>query len=591
MELVRRLAEWACLERATPLPEDSVPGTTEAERSSLAAIGGIAAVLAGVRSATWPAPLRVWAAAGRTPPPELTEAVLRELEGGTDVLAALYEAIVSGRNRRRLGTFFTPPAVVDFMLDRAEALVPTPAVVVDPGAGVGAFSLSAKRRWPTAEVIAVDVNVVTLGLLGARPHADVSLVLQDYLSWAGSAGVPDRAPRLWIGNPPYTRHQELSANRKRSAGVAAGELVKSGLAGLSAYFLAVTLQALGPRDVLCFLLPGSWTDARYGRSLRAALRDLTPRSIEFYGFGSELDVFPGTRVTAMIVVVGPSRRGAAQRMTTSTARLTAGGVSTGREVARSRVNGGIEGLGGWLWPRKQSVIEDFVLLGDTVRVRRGVATGANEFFLITEDDRAAYPEAAVVRAIRRLRHLVGDRLTREAHAQLAAKGERCWLLRIEDSALLADPSIQEWMKAATHAGVPDRYLASHRNPWYQVEGVAPPDVILSPMGKRRMRAVTNEARAIPANSLYGIYTDGDLTLAHRMTSWLNGAAGQTALFERARAYGAGLFKLEPKDVLTLRIPRSLVDAAANSQGGPSTKVHRSGAKKARGSRQPGTGPI
>jgi adenine-specific DNA-methyltransferase len=564
MDLVRRLVEWASLQHATPLPKEAVPGTTNDERSSLAAVGGIAAALAGERSATWPKTLCHWAAGCARPPEELTEAILRELEGGTDVLAMLYEAIVSGRNRRRLGTFFTPPPIVDFMLDRAEALLPAPAVVIDPGAGVGAFTLAARRRWPKADVLAVDVNVVTLGLLGARPHADVSLVLEDYLSWAAGPAVPDGTPRLWIGNPPYTRHQELSSSQKQSAGVASGDLVKSGLAGLSAYFLAVTIQALAPEDVLCFLLPGSWTDARYGRPLRAALRDLTTRPIEFYGFGSELDVFPGTRVTAMVLVVGPSQSGSNQRMTTSTARLTSGGVATGRDVARSRLDGAIEGLGGWLWPRKRSVVEDPVILGDVARVRRGVATGANDFFLLTERERGDYPEAATVRAIRRLRHLAGDHLSITAHSELAANGERCWLLQIADPALLTDRSIERWMKAATDAGVPSRYLASHRDPWYLVEAIDPPDVILSPMGKGRMRAVTNEAGALPSNSLYGIYTGGDVTMADRLTSWLNGAAGQTALLERARAYGAGLFKLEPKDVLAIKIPRSV--AGEKTQG-------------------------
>lgn len=573
MDLVRRLVEWASSQHATPLPTEAVPGTTDEERSSLAAVGGIAAALAGERSAAWPKPLGHWAAGGPRPPDELTDAILRELEGGTDVLAMLYEGIVSGRNRRRLGTFFTPPPVVDFMLDRAEALLPEPAVVIDPGAGVGAFSLAAKRRWPMAHVLAVDVNVVTLGLLGARPHADVSLVLDDYLSWAVGPAVPDRTPRLWIGNPPYTRHQELSPSQKQRAGVASGDLVKSGLAGLSAYFLAVTLQALAPEDVMCFLLPGSWTDARYGRPLRAALRDVTPRPIEFYGFASELDVFPGTRVTAMMLVVGPCHSESDQRMTTSTARITSSGVSTGRAVARSRLDGAIEGLGGWLWPRERSVVDDPVLLGDVAHVRRGVATGANEFFLLTERERGDYPGAATVRAIRRLRHLAGDHLSIEAHTELAADGERCWLLRIDDPALLTDPSIQRWMKAATDAGIPSRYLASHREPWYLVEAVDAPNVILSPMSKGRMRAVTNEAGAIPSNSLYGIYTGGDLALANRITSWLNGAAGQTALRERARAYGAGLFKLEPKDVVTLRIPRSVAGGSRREER-PATAVGR-----------------
>jgi adenine-specific DNA-methyltransferase len=557
MDLVRRAIEWVIAQPVQPLPSEAVPGTSDSERRSLAALGGIAAALAGDRCANWPESLRDWATTSPRPPDALIEAIRREISGGHDVLALLYEGIVSGKNRRRLGTFFTPPPVVDFMLDLAETLIQAPAVVIDPGAGVGAFSLAAKRRWPSAQVVAVDINVVTLGLLAARPDGDVTLVHDDYLRWATGGTVPDPKPRLWIGNPPYTRHQELTADFKQRASEASGALVKSGLAGLSAYFLAATLKALAPEDVMCFLLPGSWTDARYGRPLRNYLRDLTNRSVDFIGFSSDLDVFPGTRVTAMVTVVGARCEVAGQPLSTSTARIEPSGVAVGRPIARERLDGAIEDLGTWLWRRKPSVIKDSVPLGDVARVRRGVATGANEFFLLTDAGRDRYPASATLPAIRRLRNVPGDRLTAESHAQLGALGERRWLLRLEEPSLLSDPSIVEWMRSAEQAGIQDRYLPSHRDPWYLVEAVDPPDVIVSPMGKRRMRAVTNDVKAIASNSLYGIYVDGDAELGQRIATWLNGPSGQIALFEHARAYGAGLFKLEPKDLLAVKMPRAI----------------------------------
>ncbi|MBY8854570.1 N-6 DNA methylase, partial [Saccharothrix sp. MB29] len=74
--------------------------------------------------------------------------------------------------RRRLGTFFTPPAIVKHMMEICQKLTPKPDHVVDPGAGVGAFTLEALRIWTSASVAAVDLNVVTLGLLAARVNCD-----------------------------------------------------------------------------------------------------------------------------------------------------------------------------------------------------------------------------------------------------------------------------------------------------------------------------------------------------------------------------------------------------------------------------------
>lgn len=554
MNAIRDVVRWASNQPVAPLPADAVPGADESERTALAALGGLAGALSEPHP-DWPRQIRKWMAAA-PPPTHLVDEVLREMSDGVDVLARAYEMIVSGRSRRRLGTFFTPLPVVTFMLDAAERVLPEPCVVVDPGAGVGAFSLAARRRWPRAQVLAVDLNVVTLGLLGAQSGGAIDLVLADYLSWATTPKAPESTPRLWVGNPPYTRHQDLTASVKSAAAAAAGELVSSGLAGLSAYFLAATVRAMSSADALCFVLPGSWTEARYGAPLRKALRDLSGRTIDFVGFDSDLDVFPGTRVTAMVLVVGPDVSSPRQPMRTATARLTLGGVSVSKATERSRRDGAISSLGRWLWPRKQSRHPNGLQLGDVARVRRGVATGANDFFLLGRADRDRLPPAATVRAVRRLRHVVGDELTLAAHQELELHGERCWLLRIDDSQLLSDPALAAWLDDASKAGVKERYLIKHRKPWYRVEDVEAPDLLMSPMGKRRMRVVTNDARAIPSNALYGIYLK-DPGRARVIAAWLNAEEGQVALLERARTYGADLFKLEPRDLLTIRLPRGL----------------------------------
>lgn len=560
VELVRRLTEWALAQRVTPMSPEAVPGANVEERTALAAMGGVASTLAGDRSTTWPERVRDWLDLGPTVPLNLVNELEHELANGSDVLARVYEAIVSGRNRRRLGTFFTPRPVVEFMLDAAEHLLPDPKVVIDPGAGVGAFSLAAKRRWPLAHVLAVDINVATLGLLGAQSDGAIDLVLADYLSWARGPNLPSGEPRLWVGNPPYTRHQDLSMPLKKAGAAAAGDLVTSGLAGLSAYFLAATVRSMAPADTLCFLLPGSWTEARYGKPLRVALRDLGNRPIDFVGFASDLDVFPGTRVTAMVLVLGPDRSGMPRPMRTATARLTLSGVSASKATERSRIDGAINDLGGWLWPRRRSSVAGGSQLGEIATVRRGVATGANEYFLLTRANRDRLPAAATARAVRRLRHVASDALTLAAHDQLDSQGERCWLLQIDDPELLADPAVGAWLNAAKEAGVTERYLVKHRDPWYRVEHVVPPDLLISPMGKRRMRVVTNEARAIPANALYGVYLK-DPGSARAIAAWLNGEDGQVALLERARTYGANLFKLEPRDLLTIRLPRGVLGEA------------------------------
>jgi hypothetical protein len=79
------------------------------------------------------------------------------------------------------------------------------------------------------------------------------------------------------------------------------------------------------------------------------------------------------------------------------------------------------------------------------------------------------------------------------------------------------------------------------------------------MGKQRMRVVVNDVKAVPTNSLYGLYLNGNTARAVRLATWLNGPEGQASLLAVARAYGAGLFKLEPRDLEAVPVPARIMD--------------------------------
>jgi hypothetical protein len=211
----------------------------------------------------WPDDVVRWATDAPRPPAELIELVQRALEHQLDPFAEAYNASISTANRRRLGTVFTPDDVVAHMMDLVDAQLgeKQPAVVIDPGAGVGAFTLAAARRWPSARIVAVDINPVTLGLLGARlaferrldpslKSVDVDLRLADYMEQLPKLfAQSEPGPVVALGNPPYTRTQALPAEYKRAAMELAGGTITSGHANLAMLFQAMTLSHLRPGDL------------------------------------------------------------------------------------------------------------------------------------------------------------------------------------------------------------------------------------------------------------------------------------------------------------------------------------------------------
>ncbi len=555
-----QIIEWVESYTDTALTSAQVPGTSESERRHLMALGGVAMAIAEVNSHDWPMPIHNWMRSAPTLPENLATALRVELRRDNTGLGVLYEQIVSGRNRRRLGTFFTPPEIVSFLFDCADGLVKNPGTIIDPGAGVGAITLAARDHWPLADIKAVDINVVTLGLLAAQcaleKVANVNLILEDFLSWILALEKTNEHCRLIIGNPPYTRHQDLASEVHRQHRQAIGPAVTNGLTGLSTYFLAASLRSLNPSDCLVFVLPGNWTEANYGLAIRKALLSQTHRSIKLYSFPLNTNVFPGTNVSTLVLSIGP-QQSVEQSITVASAEIKGRKVEIGQIKEIDRSDETAKNLGRLLWGRAWSPLRSTsrtTTLAEIGRIRRGSATGANNFFFLKDIEAKNLPSKALVPGIVRVGHVGGMVLDMRAHNRIGFRGERRWLLYLTDSKLLADDRIKDVIEQGEQAGLHLRYLTSHRKPWYLVEQVSPPHILLGTMAKGHLQAVYNHVQAIPSNAVYGIYLDRNPSIAPKLTTWLNSSAGQQSLHMVGRTYSGGLHKLEPRDLLSIQIP-------------------------------------
>ena len=557
-----RVSRWADSQACEPLAEHLVPGANDGERARLRALGPLIGAVATGNRTSWPEQVREWTETGPIPPEELVALVRGGLGGEPDVLAAIYERAVTPRNRRRLGTFFTSPVLVDHMLATGERLVGrAPDVVVDPGAGVGAFSLAAAQRWPAARVIAVDVNVVTLGLLAARmDHAGLSdraeLVLGDFVGWLSERQRDPDSVWLTVGNPPFTRSQSLDAATKRKAADAAGDLVASGHATLSTLFAAAVARNLEPQDAMALVLPAAWTYTRSSRELRSGLWMERDRGLELHRWPTSARAFTGPSVTATVIAVG-ARQPLPQPFVHGIASVVDGRVAVTDSRRHDRAGECPDPLPGGAGRR---VLADATScrLGEVFRPRRGVATGANSYFFLTEEEASRLPAGATRPGICTLRGTPISQvvLDREAWLSLSSSGSRCHLLDIDED-VLGHRQVVEFLARGRKQGLHDRYLCRQREPWYALEAMAVPDALVSPLiPARRLRIVTNEVGAIPSNSLYGLFLcDGVLPeVGARVIEWMRSDAGVSALRNHGRQLAEGASNLSRENCGNYRSP-------------------------------------
>ncbi|WP_189836799.1 Eco57I restriction-modification methylase domain-containing protein [Streptomyces umbrinus] len=582
--MVSDVVKWCRGRNLTPLPETAVPGTNERERSILAALGGVSEALAqraeiGLSRKNMPGEVQDWLCSAPAPPTDLIERLLGALkEAAYDPLALIYERIVASPRRRRLGTFFTPEPVLDYMKAILDLrLAEAPRTVADPGAGVGAFTTSALSWWPRSAVHAIDVNLVTLGLLATRPgfhqvgeRGKLHVRQEDFLGWLGEKWPRLRGPRLIMGNPPYTRHQQLTQDQKKQAQAASGTISLGLRAGLSTYFLAASLTALRPRDSLCLLLPANWLEADYARAVRSHLWRTTRRKVELHLFPNHLEVFPGTQVAAMVIFVGPVSDEHQEMTLYRVAENGQSGFSgiLQNQIQRESCPLPVAFTADALNPRikKNRKQEATVPLAEIVHIRRGVATGANRFFLRTLDEKNQLPEGSCVRAVSRIRDLPGDVLSLAEHEKLGKDGLRCWLLKLDNSSAQI-PEIRNLLNEGELEGVHERHLCKVRSPWYALERIIVPDLLIGPMGKSRFRVIVNDVGAIPTNTLYGLRLRNPSLSGsvNYLAQWLSGDEGQAALRTVARQHGDGLLKLEPGPLSAVPVPARVLELQRNAK--------------------------
>jgi adenine-specific DNA-methyltransferase len=487
-------------------------------------------------------------ALGRGPRPTRLIAVRDALLRGGDPLGDALGALRSPEVRRRRGATYTPPALVEAMVGWAARKV-EPARVVDPGAGTGRFLLAAARAFPRARLIGVEIDPVAaavaranLELAGLRRRADI--LVGDYRELELQGG---RGTTLFIGNPPYVRHHDISPRWKSwltRRGRAHG-LPVSQLAGLHLHFLLATLEHAAEGDAGCFVTAAEWLDVNYGALARGLLAG--PLGLE------RLDVLEPTAQpfadALTTAVIAGFRVGASGPVTVRRVREIGalGALTGGRVVPRERLTE-TRRWTALLRPRRARPA-GMVELGELCRVHRGQVTGCNRAWILSPHT-PALPAAVRYPAVTRAREL------------FAARGEllSCASLRevidlpadLDALAAEARRQVEQFLRFAEAQGARAAYVARHRSPWWSVRLRPPAPILATYMARRPPAFVRNRPGARHLNIAHGLYPRVELSEAY--LDALAGFLSARTSLEDGRTYAGGLTKFEPREMERLLVP-------------------------------------
>ena len=480
-------------------------------------------------------------------------------------LQASLDAEKTQAERNRLGQFATPTALAEDLLRYAASLLPPAAKVrfLDPAIGTGSFYSALLKVFPKqriAEALGFELDP-HYGKPAAQlwKESGLTLKLADFTH-------AEPLPRfnVLICNPPYVRHHHLQNGDKSHLQLRtqqASGMKVSGLAGLYCHFIGLAHAWMAESGVAGWLIPSEFMDVNYGQAVKRYLLDRVSL-LHIHRFDPNDVQFADALVSSAVVWFRNEPPPPDHEI-----NFTFGGTLF--EPTLSRLVPARALAHELKWTRfpvsDVRTRSGIATLSDFFQIKRGIATGDNNYFILTEEEIAArgLPMEVFSPILPSPRYLQQDEVKPRKDGSPDIE-RRLFLLdtRLSEEDICKQfPSLFAYLEEGKARGLHDRYLCKHRSLWYGQENRPPAPIICTYLGRgnaksgRPFRFILNGSRATVANVYLALYPTPlmardiarDSSLLRKVWSALNQLSSE-ALLGESRVYGGGLHKLEPREL-------------------------------------------
>jgi len=293
--------------------------------------------------------------------------------------------------RRKFGQFATPTSLAMEMLQYASTVLNQSEICfLDPAFGTGVFYsalLSVFSRDIIRKAIGFEIDETywhaAIDLWNHEPP--LSLQLADFTRIPSPESEQGKF-NLIICNPPYVRHHAMTTSEKQRLIEAVTTTIgikPSGYSGLYCYFLMLSHNWMTKGALAGWLIPSEFMDVNYGRQVKEYLLNQVTL-LRIHRFSPSEVQFNDALVSSAVVWFKnciPSSN--------HTIEFSYGGTLLEPSFSKKIPIATLKHLPKWsgfpLNSYELTLETENTKLGNFFTIKRGIATGANEFFVLTRE--------------------------------------------------------------------------------------------------------------------------------------------------------------------------------------------------------------
>lgn len=486
-------------------------------------------------------------------------------------------------NKKDLGQFFTKPLLAEFMVglvtNGCKIFAANEGITVegtenktdrngkfeflDPAVGLGAFT-DIISKYSNIAITACEIDEEIVKEFQKTREYEINLIQKDYLSIYF-----DKKFDFIVCNPPYIRFQdiknrnELMQNFEKNYGISV-----LGYSNLCIYFLIKSMNELKENGRCCYIIPYEFMNTGYGTKVKEYL--LKSRMVKsIYKFDNGLQLFNKAITTSCILLLENCYHESLEFIQISDikeiesnakniefAKNQPSHFENVKRIPYSQLNAeekwinyfSVDNLE-FIHPKQKYA--NLVKLSTFADVKRGIASGSNDYFALNEEMIANYKlsKAVCVPCIIKSRDVKDIVITKKTFDTIRKKNKKVFLF---DGCNAKKKSDIEYIAYGESLGINKLYLTSHRNPWYSLENKGPAPIWISVFNRQGIKVIRNELNIRNLTSFHGLYFARDKACNEEFINlfycYLLTPFAQELLYASRREYGNGLDKFEPKDL-------------------------------------------